>query len=80
MSHRVEVIGKPGCHLCVDAELVVERVCSELGVQWRKRSILEEPELADAYAEQIPVILVDGEVLSYWHVYEAPLRKALLAP
>ena len=80
MSHRVELIGKPGCHLCVDAKAVVERVCSELGVTWRERSILEEPDLADLYEEQIPVVLVDGALLSYWHVYEAPLRRALLAP
>ena len=27
-----------------------------------------------------PVVLVDGRLLSFWHVHEQPLRKAILAP
>lgn len=34
MSHRVVLYSRAGCHLCVDAEQVVEQVCTELGEPW----------------------------------------------
>ena len=41
----VTLIGKPGCHLCDDAEAVVGKVCGELGVPWEKKDITEDAEL-----------------------------------
>jgi hypothetical protein len=74
---RVIIFGKPGCHLCDEARLVVERVCSELDVAWAERSILDDPALNLRYAEQIPVTLVDGREHAVWRVDEARLRRAL---
>lgn len=74
---RVTLLGKPGCHLCEEARAVVARVAEELGVGWEERSILEDPELAERYAEQIPVTLVDGRQHDFWRVDEARLRAAL---
>jgi Glutaredoxin-like domain (DUF836) len=71
------LIGKPGCHLCDDARVVVERVAADTGVGWQERSILDDPVLAQTYAEQIPVILVDGEQHDFWRVDEQRLRAAL---
>ena len=74
---RITLIGKPGCHLCDDARQVVQRVAGDVGTDWEERSILDEPELADRYAEEIPVVLVDGEQHAFWRVDEARLREAL---
>jgi hypothetical protein len=74
---RITLIGKPGCHLCDDARTVVERVAEATGVGWRELSILEDQALAEAYAEQIPVVLVDGEPHDFWRVDEQRLRAAL---
>ena len=74
---RITLIGKPGCHLCDDARVVIARVADDLGVGWSERSILDEPALMEAYAEQIPVTLVDGRQHDYWRVDEARLRAAL---
>ena len=74
---RVTLLGKPGCHLCEEARAVVARVAEELGVGWEERSILEDAELAERYAEQIPVTLVDGRQHDFWRVDEARLRAAL---
>jgi hypothetical protein len=74
---RVELVGKPGCHLCDEARDVIARVCAELGVAWQERSILDDPGLADRYWELIPVTLVDGRFLAQWHVDERQLRVAL---
>jgi Glutaredoxin-like domain (DUF836) len=74
---RVLLLGKPGCHLCDEARVVVERVCHELGIGWSERSILDDPALTERYAEQIPVILVDGYEHAVWRVDEDRLRIAL---
>ena len=74
---RVLLLGKPGCHLCDEARVVVERVCDELAVSWAERNILDDPELTERYAEQIPVTFVDGRQHAVWRVDEAELRAAL---
>ena len=74
---RVVVYGKPGCHLCEDAELVVATVCDELGEQWRNLDISGDPALMSAYGEQLPVIFVDGAQHDFWRVDPSRLRSAL---
>ncbi len=73
----VTLIRKPGCHLCDDAQAVVEKVCAELGVPWERKDISEDAALHDQYWEQIPVVLVDGEQHTFWRVNEERLRRAL---
>lgn len=74
---RVTLVGKPGCHLCDDARAVVQAVCGTAGVDWVEVSILDDPALADRFAEQIPVVLVDGAVHGYWRIDADRLRAAL---
>ncbi len=74
---RVALVGKPECHLCDQARLVVSSVCTQLGVAWEERNILAEPRLADEYWELIPVVLVDGDPIAHWHVTAEQLRAAL---
>lgn len=76
-NHLVTLIRKPGCHLCDDAQLVVEKVCAELGVPWEGKDITEDRQLHDQYWEQIPVVLVDGRQHTFWRVNEERLRKVL---
>lgn len=76
-AHVVTLVGKPGCHLCDEAREVVLRVAGELGASVQERSILEDPELYDAYWEKIPVTFVDGVPHDYWRVDERRLRAAL---
>jgi len=74
---RIELIGKPGCHLCEDARAVIERVAADLGIAWVERSILEDEALFTRYAEKIPVTIVDGQLHSVYRVEESALRAAL---
>jgi len=74
---RITLIGKPGCHLCDDARLVVGRVAADTGAGWVELSILEDPRLAEKYADQIPVVLVDGAEHDFWRVDEQRLKAAL---
>jgi glutaredoxin len=77
---RLTFIGKPDCHLCEDARAVVAGVLPEFaGVELIERSILDEPELFEAYADEIPVLLIDDRVHTIWRVDTARLRSALAA-
>jgi hypothetical protein len=74
---RITLVGKPGCHLCDEARVVIERVATDLGVDWEELSITDDPALSQAYWEQIPVTLVDGEQHDFFRVDEGRLRAAL---
>jgi hypothetical protein len=74
---RITLIGKPGCHLCEEAKAVVERVAADTAAGWRELSIIDDPDLAARFGEQIPVILVDDEQHDFGRVDEARLRDAL---
>ncbi|MDF2573607.1 MAG: thioredoxin family protein [Agromyces sp.] len=83
---RLTLIGKPGCHLCDDAREVVQAVMAEVEasdaqpkLRLEERSILDDEELAARYAEEIPVLLIDGEVHNYWRIDPVRLKTALLA-
>ena len=85
-DHRLTLIGKPGCHLCDDAREVVQAVMAEVeatdaapGIALDERSILDDAALAARYAEEIPVLLIDGEVHNYWRIDPVRLKTALLA-
>jgi glutaredoxin len=75
---RLTLIGKPDCHLCDDARAVVAEVLADFPeVELSERSILGEPELFEAYVEEIPVLLIDDRVHTIWRVDAARLRAAL---
>lgn len=77
---RITLIGKPGCHLCDDARAVIQRVAAEEGgVEIEEQSILDDRALRDRYAEEIPVVLLDGAQHTYWRVDPERLRAALRA-
>lgn len=75
---RLTLLGKPGCHLCDDARAVVQGVLADHPeVEFDEKSILDDPALLDAYAEEIPVVLIDDRVHTIWRVDEDRLRAAL---
>ncbi len=76
-GHRITLLGKPGCHLCDDARLEIERIATELGVPWDERDVTLDPAEFEEYGDRIPVILVDDVEHGYWRVEEERLRKAL---
>ena len=77
---RVELLTRPGCHLCDDARAVVRRVAEQTGVGWQERSVDEDAALLAEYSELVPVVLVDGRRHAYWTVDADRLRTALTGP
>ncbi|MEY4492024.1 MAG: hypothetical protein RL085_435 [Actinomycetota bacterium] len=90
MSYDISLtlIGKPGCHLCDDARLVVNTVASQfralhagvaasVQVHIEEQNILDDAELHSRYSEEIPVLLVNGKVHNYWKIDPVRLMAAL---
>lgn len=76
-SPRITLYGRPGCHLCDDARLVIEAICAETGESYEEISIDDDPELGDRFANEIPVTFVDGKQHDFWRVDPERLRRAL---
>jgi hypothetical protein len=74
---EVVLITKADCHLCADARDAVERVTSALGLTWTEQQVDELPELRERYAEEIPVVLVNGVQRDFWKIDEARLERVL---
>jgi glutaredoxin len=77
VSARVTLYTRPGCHLCHEARVVVERVCADLGEEYDEVDITGDPALLERFTEEIPVTFVDGRQHDFWRVDEQRLRTAL---
>ena len=74
---EVVLITKADCHLCAGARDAVGRVTASLGLGWTEQQVDELPELRERYAEEIPVVLVDGIQRDFWKIDEARLERVL---
>ncbi len=86
MSIQLTLIGKPGCHLCDEARDAIDGVLLEfrkanpgIGVDVEELNILEDEALRLKYAEEIPVLLIDGKMHNYWRIDDERLMRALYA-
>ena len=78
-SPRLVLYGRAGCHLCDEARDVVAAVAAEAAVGWAEIDVADDAELAERYAELVPVVTVDGVQQGYWRIDPARLRRALAA-
>lgn len=74
---EVVLITKADCHLCANARDAVERVTASLGLGWTEQQVDDLPELRERYAEEIPVVLVDGIQRDFWKIDEVRLERVL---
>ena len=70
---RLLLYSRPGCHLCDDARVVIERV----GAPYSEIDITTDDALHAAYLERIPVVVLDGIELFEYFVDEGVLRERL---
>ena len=81
---QLTLIGKSGCHLCDDARLAVERVLSgfrqahpAVEISVTEIDMMNDPALIAKYAEEVPVLLINGKQHSYWTIDDSRLRASL---
>ncbi len=76
----VVLLTRPECHLCEDARDVVARVTADVGVGWRELSVAQAPALGARFAEELPVLFIDGVQRDFWTIDEGRLRRLLSRP
>lgn len=83
---ELTLLTRPGCHLCDDARGIIHEVVANsraagapgaAEISLTELSILDDPALLDTYAEEIPVLLINGVVHTIWRVDAARLTTAL---
>jgi glutaredoxin len=60
----VTLYSRPGCHLCDEARAEILAMRRALPFDLREVDIETEARLTRAYLERIPVVEVDGEIVS----------------
>jgi glutaredoxin len=74
----VEMMAKPGCHLCDDARAIVMTVLDDFPeAEFIEHNILDDAEMFESLKNDIPVIVVNGRRHAQWRVDEDSLRAAL---
>ena len=71
---RVTLISRDGCHLCEQAEAVLDRIVPD---GWTRVDVESSIELERDYGDRVPVVLLDGAEHGYWRVEEARLLRDL---
>lgn len=80
VTPQLVLVTRSNCHLCADARDVVTRVSADLGLRWQERSIEDDSDLAQRFAEEVPVVLIDGIQRDFWQIDESRLRRLLAGP
>jgi thiol-disulfide isomerase/thioredoxin len=72
---------RPGCHLCHEMKVIVERVVEQLGTPARieEINIAGDPDLEERYGAEIPVLLVNGRKAAKYRVSEQELTRILIS-
>jgi len=75
---KVTLYGRPGCHLCDEARVALQRVQSRTPFELEEVDIETDDELHKRYLERIPVITLDGEHLFDFEVDEQALQQRIV--
>lgn len=70
-------MSREGCHLCGEALGVVADVCADLGESFEVIDVDGDPVLRERHGDEVPVVMVDGEVVGFWRIQPEALRHAL---
>ncbi len=74
----VTIYRKSACCLCDNARFFVQRLATRLGdVQIQEVDVSQDNALMDKYEDLIPVITVDGQVVSELKIDGPAIRRAL---
>jgi glutaredoxin len=76
---QVTLYGRPGCCLCEDARVLLERLAREIDFELRDLDIEADEDLLRRFLERIPVIAIDGQERFELRVEEQALRASLAA-
>lgn len=75
MTTTVTLIGRVGCHLCEEARVEVLAARELQPFALIEIDVDSDPELRAEYGEQVPVVLVDDTMFSYFDVDRHALAR-----
>jgi hypothetical protein len=76
--HRVVLYARPDCHLCEEARVGLERLCSDgLDFELEEMDIEADDQLHARFLERIPVVELDGVIVSELFLDTGELRTRL---
>ena len=73
----ITVFSRHGCHLCDDAQNILESLREELNFEIEVIDIDRDPELNKLYSDQVPVIHIDGLHHDFYKVDPLRFRSSL---
>jgi glutaredoxin len=73
----ITIYSRHGCHLCDDAQAVLESMREELNFEIEVINIDEDAELIKLYSDQVPVIHIDGLHHDFYKVDPVRFRSSL---
>jgi len=71
------LITKKDCHLCAAARATVSEVADRLGVPWQESLIDDDAGLRERFADEVPVVMIDGVQRDFWTIDPARLERKL---
>ncbi|MBP2396936.1 glutaredoxin family protein [Glutamicibacter protophormiae] len=75
--HEIQLLVRQGCHLCEAARATVSKVTNRLGMQFTELDIDSDPELLERHHEEVPVLVIDGQVRDFWTIDPVRLERLL---
>jgi len=74
----VEMMGKPGCHLCDDARAILSTVLDDFPeTEFVEHNILDDAEMFETMKNDIPVVVINGRRHATWRVDASEFRAAI---
>ncbi len=74
---QITIYSRTGCHLCDDAQKILESMQKELNFEIEVIDIDESAELIKLYSDQVPVIHIDGLHHDFYKVDPDRFRSSL---
>lgn len=74
---RVTLLTRPGCHLCEPVRETIISICQPRGITYRELDVTQDEDLEGEFGQQLPVVLVDGEVVATYRLAAEDLLAAL---
>lgn len=75
----LKLLTKPDCHLCAAAKQTMDEVTAEYDIGWQEISTTDHPDLAEQFAEEIPVLFINGQQRDFWVIDPVRLRLMIEA-
>ncbi len=75
----LKLLTKPECHLCAAARSTMDEVTAEFEITWQEISTTDHPDLAEQFAEELPVLFMDDRQRDFWVIDPDRLRRLIAA-